>query len=136
LRARGNGNLRGKNEDLTAESSGDAMNLFDRLCAGVLFILAIVDGLLVPKNYTGRIWIFGTCLALLFTAMLNALRIRNDRGVKGLKLFCITANVTTLVLVVALVASIGKIRTLQHPQIPFIGALLLAQTAFSLGKND
>ena len=112
------------------------MKLFDRVCAGVLFILAIVDGLLVPKNYTGRIWIFGTCLALLFAAMLNALRIRNGRAVKGLKLFCIAANVTMLVLVIALVASIGKMRTLQHPQIPLIGALLLAQTAFSLGKND
>ncbi len=112
------------------------MKLFDRLCAGLLFILAIVDGLLVPKNYTGRIWIFGTCLALLFTAMLNTLRIRNGRGAKGLKLFCIAANVTMLVLVIALVASIGKMRTLQHPQIPLIGALLLAQTAFSLGKND
>ncbi len=112
------------------------MKLFDRVCAGVLFILAIVDGLLVPKNYTGRIWIFGTCLALLFMAMLNVLRIRNGRGVKGLKLFCITANVTMLVLVIALIASIGKARTLQHPQIPLIGALLLAETAFSLGKKD
>ncbi len=112
------------------------MKLFDCLCAGVLFILAIVDCLLVPKNYTGRIWIFGTCLALLFTAMLNALRIRNAGGVKGLKLFCITANVTMLVLVIALIASIGKPRTLQHPQIPLVGALLLAETAFSLGKND
>jgi hypothetical protein len=112
------------------------MKLFDRLCAGVLFILAIADCLLVPKNYTGRIWIFGTCLALLFVAMLNVLRIRNGRGVKGLKLFCIAANVTMLVLVFALIASIGKERTLQHPQIPLVGALLLAETAFSLGKND
>jgi hypothetical protein len=112
------------------------VKLFDRLCAGVLFILAIVDCLLVPKNYTGRIWIFGTCLGLLFTAMLNALRIRNGRGVRGLKLFCITANVTMLVLAIALIASIGKARTLQHPQIPLIGALLLAETAFSLGKSD
>jgi hypothetical protein len=112
------------------------MKLFDCLCAGALFILAIVDCLLVPKNYTGRIWIFGTCLALLFTSMLNALRVRNGGRVKGLKLFCITANVTMLVLVIALVASIGKTRTLQHPQIPLIGALLLAETGFSLGKND
>jgi len=112
------------------------MKLFDRLCAGVLFILAIADCLLVPKNYTGRIWIFGTCLALLFTAMLNVLRIRNGRAVKGLKLFCLTANVTMLVLVIALVASIGKARTLQHPQVLLAGALLLAETAFSLGKND
>jgi hypothetical protein len=112
------------------------VKLFDRFCAGVLFILAIADCLLVPKNYTGRIWIFGTCLALLFTAMLDVLRIRNGRGVKGLKLFCITANVTMLVLVIALIASIGKARTLQHPQILLAGALLLAETAFSLGKND
>jgi hypothetical protein len=112
------------------------VKLFDRLCAGILFILAIVDCLLVPKNYTGRIWIFGTCLALLFTSMLNALRIRNGRGVKGLKLFCITANVTMLVLVIALIASIGKERTPKHLQIPLIGALLLAETAFSLGKSD
>jgi hypothetical protein len=112
------------------------VKLFDCICAGVLFILAIVDCLLVPKNYTGRIWIFGTCLALLFTAMLNVLRIRNGRGVKGLKLFCITANVTMLVLAIALMASIGRALTLQHPQIPLVGALLLTETGFSLGKND
>jgi hypothetical protein len=112
------------------------MRLFDRLCAGTLFVLAIVDCLLVPKNYTGRIWIFGTCLALLFTAMLNVLRIRNGRGVKGLKLFCITANVTMLVLAIALMASIGRALTLQHPQIPLVGAILLTETGFSLGKND
>ena len=107
---------------------------FDRLCAGGLFILAIVDCLLVPKTYTGRIWIFGTGLALLFTAMLNVLRIRNGGGVKSLKLFCITANVTMLVFAIALMASIGKSRTLQHPQILVVGMLLLAETAFSLGK--
>jgi hypothetical protein len=112
------------------------MNLFDRLCAGVLFILAVVDSLLVPRTYTGRIWIFGTGLALLFTAMLNFLRIRNGQGVKGLRLFCITANVTMLVFTVALMASIGKSRTLEHPQIPVVGALLLVETAFSLRKNS
>jgi hypothetical protein len=111
------------------------VKLLDRLAAGILFILAVVDCLLVPRDYTGRIWIFGTGLALLFTAMLNALRIRNGRGVKGLRLFCITANVTMLVFAVALMASIGKARTLQHPQVPLLGALLLAETAFSLGKG-
>jgi hypothetical protein len=95
-----------------------------------------VDCLLVPKTYTGRIWIFGTCLGLLFAAMLNVLRLRNGRGVRGLRLFCITANVTMLVLAIALIASIGKSRTLQHPQVPLVGALLLAETAFSLRKND
>jgi len=111
------------------------MKLFDCLGAGTLFILSIVDCLLVPKTYTGRIWIFGTGLALLFTAMLNVLRIRNGSGVKGLKLFCITANVTMLVFTIALMASIGKSRTLQHPQIPLVAALLLAETALSLGEE-
>jgi hypothetical protein len=112
------------------------MRLFDRLAAGILFVLSIVDCLLVPKNYTGRIWIFGTGLALLFTAMLNVLRIRNGWGIKGLKLSCITANVTMLVFVVALMASIGKSRTMLHPQVPLVGVLLLVETAFSLGKYD
>jgi hypothetical protein len=112
------------------------MKLLDQLCAGILFILAIVDCLLVPRTYTGRIWIFGTGLALLFSAMLDLLRIRNGRGVKGLRLFCITANVTMLVFVIALIASIGKSRTLQHPQIPLVGALLLAETAFSVRRNS
>jgi|SRR5271157_1541437 len=112
------------------------MKLFDWLGAGILFVLAIADGLLVPRTYTGRIWIFGTALALLFTAMLNGLRIRNGRGVKGLRLSCITANVTMLVFVIGLLASIGKSRALQHPQIPLVGALLLVEAVFSLGKND
>ena len=111
------------------------MKLFDRLCAGILFILAIVDCLLVPKTYIGRIWIFGTGLALFFTAMLNVLRIRNRREVRGLKLFCITANATMVVFVIALMASIGKSRTLEHPQIALVGALLLAETAFSLRRK-
>jgi hypothetical protein len=112
------------------------MKLFDRLCAGILFLLAIVDCLLVPRSYTGRIWIFGTGLALLFTAMLNVLRVRNSRQVMGLRLFCITANVTMLVFAVALMASIGESRTRQHPQIPLVGALLLTETAFSLKRNS
>ena len=111
------------------------MRFFDRICAGSLFLLALVDGLFVPKTHTGRIWIFGTLLALLFTAMLNVLRIRNGRGVQGLKLSCITANLTMLLFVIALMASIGKERTLQNPQVPLLAAMLLAETAFSLGKN-
>jgi hypothetical protein len=112
------------------------VRLLDRTCAGFLFFLSIVDCLLVPRTYTGRIWIFGTGLALLFTAMLNVLRLRNGHGVRGLRLFCVTANVTMFVFAIALVASIGKARTLQHLQVPLVGALLLAETAFSLGKND
>jgi hypothetical protein len=111
------------------------MTFVDRFCAGTIFILAIVDCLLVPGTFTGRIWIFGTGLALLFTAMLNVLRLRNDRLVRGLKLFCVTANVAMLLFVLALMASIGKSRTLANPQVPLVGALLLVETVFSLRKK-
>jgi hypothetical protein len=107
----------------------------DRLCAGMLFLLAVVICLLVPKNYTGRIWIFGTGLALLFTAMMNWLRLRNGYAVRSLRMFCIACNVIMLVLAGALIASIGEQRTLGNPEVPFTGMLLLVECAFSLGKN-
>jgi hypothetical protein len=111
------------------------MKLFDRLCAGILFILAIVDCLLVPKTYTGRIWLLGTALALLFTAMFNVLRLRNGYAVRGLKMFCIGANVLILTFVVALIMSIGEARTLHNPQIIVVAVLVLVEMMFSLGKN-
>jgi hypothetical protein len=111
------------------------MKFLDRLCAGTLFVLAMANGLAVSRTYTGRIWIFGTCLALLFAAMLNLLRIRNRPGVRGLRLFCVAANVIMVVFGIALMASIGESRTLRHPQVPGLTAVLLIESAFSLGKN-
>jgi hypothetical protein len=107
------------------------MKTLDRLCAAALFILAIVDCLIVPRTYTGRIWIFGTGLAVLFTAMVNLLRIRNGYRVAGLKMFCIAANVTMLALAISLIASIGKSRTFANPVVPFEACLLLIETLFS-----
>ncbi len=111
------------------------MKLLDRLCAGTLFILAIVDCWLVPRTYTGRIWILGTALALLFTAMLNSLRIRNGYAVRGLKMSCIAANILMFTFVLALMLSIGRARTLHNPQILVVAILISIETMFSLGKN-
>ncbi|MFZ0416693.1 MAG: hypothetical protein WAM04_01200 [Candidatus Sulfotelmatobacter sp.] len=111
------------------------MKLFDQLCAGILFVLSIVDCLLVPKTYTGRIWLLGTALALLFTAMLNVLRLRNGYAVRGLKMFCIGANVLMLTFVVALMMSIGEARSLHNPQIIVVAILVIVEMTFSLGKN-
>jgi hypothetical protein len=112
------------------------MKTLDRFCAVALFILAIVYCLLVPKTYTGRIWIFGTCLALMFTAMFNWLRIRNGASVNSLRIFCITANVTMLALALSLIASIGRARTQANPQVPFVAALLLIETVSSLRTTE
>jgi len=111
------------------------MRLLDRVCAGMLFLLAIAECLLVPRTYTGRIWIFGTGLALLFAAMLNLLRIRNGYGVKGLKMFAIGSNIMMLSFFVALMASIGQAKTLAHPLVVVVAVLVLVEAVFSLGKN-
>jgi len=40
-----------------------------------------------------------------------------------------------LAFAIALMASIGKSRTLHNPQVPLVATLLLIETAFSLRKN-
>lgn len=111
------------------------MKLLDRVCAGVLFLLALVACVLVPRTYTGRLWILGTDLSLLFAAMLNLLRARNGYSVQGLKMFCLAANVGMLTFTIALMASIGQARTTANLQIPLVALLLLLETIFSLRKN-
>ena len=98
-------------------------------------MLALVECWLVPRDYTGRIWIFGTGLALLFTAMLNLLRIRNGYSVSSLRMFCVTANVAMTVFVAGLAISIGNANTLANPQVPVILGLLVFESAYSLGRN-
>jgi hypothetical protein len=111
------------------------MKLLDRLCAGALFLVAFVDCLLVPKSYTGRIWIFGTGLALLFTAMLNVLRLRNGYTIQSLKMFCIGANLLMLNFVAVLMISIGKARALHNPGIILVAILVTVEMMFSFAKN-
>ena len=98
-------------------------------------MLAVIECWLVPREYTGRIWIFGTGLALLFTATLNLLRIRNGYSVSGLRMFCVTANVAMTVFVVGLAISIGKANTLANPQVLVILGLLVIESTFSFGRN-
>ena len=136
MRTRGDGHFREPDESLTARARRKAMNLLDLLCAGALFLLAVAASMLIPKTYTGRIWIYGTNLALLFVAMLNLLRIQNGYAVRGLKLFCITSNVAMLAFFLALMASLGLAPTLANAQIPLVAGLLLLETGFSLRKNE
>jgi len=134
---RGDRDLRGKTKDLAAEDTkgpSRIVQLLDLLCAGVLFLLAVAGSLLIPKNYTGRVWIYGTDLALLFAAMLNLLRIQNA-SMRGVKMFSITANFALSALLVSLMVSMGLSRILFHPQIPAGTALLLIETAFSVRSN-
>ncbi|HEY7617484.1 MAG TPA: hypothetical protein VH744_11820 [Terriglobales bacterium] len=112
------------------------MKRFDRVCAGAIFLLAIAHCLTAGSATHARLWYFSGGLAVLFAAMLNLLRIRNGYAVKGLRMFCIAANVMLTVFVVSLIASIGWPRTLQNPAILVALGLLIVETGFSLGKNQ
>jgi hypothetical protein len=112
------------------------MKVVDRLCAGALFILGVLHCLLTPRSMTGRLWFFGTGLAMLFTAMLNWLRIRNGYGVRGLKTFCISGNLLLLALTLWLIASIGSSATLRNPQVPTLLVLIAVESVLSLRPNQ
>jgi len=135
--ARGDRDLRGKTKEVAPESPETPSRLaqfFDLLCAGALFLLAIAGSMLIPKTYVGRIWIFGTDLALLFAAMLNLLRIQNA-SMRGVKMFSITANFTLSALFISLMISIGLSRTFSNAEVPGVTALLLIETAFSVRRR-
>jgi hypothetical protein len=137
VRARGERDLRGTGKDLAREDTGAQRKLrrfFDLLCAGALFLFSVAASMLIPKTYTDRIWIYGTDLALLFTAMLNLLRIQNA-SIRGVKIFSITANFAMSAFFVALMVSIGLSQTLSNAQIPAVTGVLLLEAAFSVRKS-
>ena len=134
---RGDRDLRGKTKDLapdTTQRPSRIAQLLDLLFAGSLFLLAIAGSMLIPKTYNGRIWMYGTNLALLFAAMLNLLRIQNA-SMHGVKIFSITANFALSALFISLIVSIGLSRTLSNAEIPGVTALLLIETVFSVRRN-
>jgi hypothetical protein len=120
-----------RNRHLRSSFTTD-MRTLDRLCAGTLLVVAVVECWLVPRTYPGRLWIFGTGLALLFASMLNLLRIRNSYRVRGLRLSCIGANLMMLAWVISLICSIGIPRSMANPQVPLIAILLVFESLFSL----
>ena len=137
MRARGERDLRGTDKKITLEPRGLRRHLvrfLDLVCAGAMFLVAIAASLFIPKIYTGRIWIFGTDLALLFAAMLNLLRIQNE-SMRGVRAFCITANFSMTAFFVALLVSIGLSRMVSYAPIPGVAVLLVLETAFSVRKH-
>ena len=137
MRTSGDRDLRGTGKSIVSEDRSARSNisrLFDLVCAGSLFLLAIAASMFIPKTYTGRIWIFGTDLALLFAAMLNLLRLQNE-SMRGVRAFCITANLAMSAFFVALMLSIGFSRTLSNAPIPVVAGLLLLETLFSIRKR-
>lgn len=134
---RGDSDIRGKTKALAPENDerpSRIAQLVDLLFAGTLFLLPVAGSMLIPKTYVGRVWMYGTNLALLFAAMLNLLRIQNP-SMRGVKMFSITANFALSALFISLMVSIGLSRTLSNAEVPGITALLLIETAFSVRRT-
>jgi hypothetical protein len=107
------------------------MKILDRFCAGLVALLALCISVLIPRTYPGRIWIFGTDLAVLFAAMLNWQRMQNS-GNRTVQMFSIVANAAMSVFFLVLMVSIGLIHTRANLELPVAAALFLLLTVFSL----
>jgi len=110
------------------------MKRLDQVCAWVLFWSGVVHCALTPR-LPGRLWFFGTGLALMLAAMINLLRIRNGYSVPWLRQFCLSANAMTLVLAVSLFWSLLP-RAARNPQVLFVLPVVIGELIFSLRRKQ
>lgn len=72
------------------------MKYVDEACAWLILLAGIVHIVLTDfLHFRGSL---DTALVWIFSAMLNLLRIRNGYTVQRLKIFCVVANLSVLVL--------------------------------------
>ena len=76
------------------------MKYADYGCAWTIFAVGFVNMVLTEVRHPPGV-VLDTSLLWIFVAMFNLLRLRNDDGVKGLRIFCIGANVSECVFEVA-----------------------------------
>jgi hypothetical protein len=72
------------------------MKYVDRICAWLIFLAGIIH--IVATDLMHLRGSLDTALVWIFVALLNLLRILNGYTVRGLKVFCLGANVSALVL--------------------------------------
>jgi hypothetical protein len=72
------------------------MKYVDRICAWLIFLAGIAH--IVATDILHLPGSLDTSLLWILVAMLNLLRIQNGYTVRGLKVFCLGANVAVLVL--------------------------------------
>lgn len=79
-----------------AKTEGFRLRYVDEMCAWLIFIFGLVY--IVLTDIFHRQGILDTALVWIFVAMLNLLRIKNGYSVRRLKVFCVVANLSTLML--------------------------------------
>jgi hypothetical protein len=79
-----------------AKSERFRMGYLDEACAWLIFLGGLVHVVLTDfLHFRGSL---DTALVWIFAAMLNLLRINNDSSVRWLRIFCVAANVSVLML--------------------------------------
>jgi hypothetical protein len=72
-----------------------------------------------------------TALLWILVAMFNLLRLRNGYGVRGLKIFCLSANLAALVMEVLRLKIVGP-----APLTHGVAILILGETLFSIARKQ
>jgi hypothetical protein len=106
------------------------MKYVDYGCAWTIFAVGFAFMVLTEVRHTPGA-VLDTPLLWIFVAMFNLLRLRNDDGVKGLRIFCLGANVSVCVFEAARVKMWGA------PVFPslIVAGAIFCETIFSIFRS-
>lgn len=109
------------------------MKYLDEICSWLIFLVGM-SHLVVTEIYHARGSVLDTGLLYILVAMFNLLRIRNGNTVQRLKVFCLGANLSALILEVVRWNMFGRLSPSGLAALWSIGlvVLLLVQLAFSI----
>jgi hypothetical protein len=112
------------------------MKYLDEACAWLIFLAGVVH-MVLTEVFPGRGGVLDTGLLVIFLAMFNLLRIRNGYTVKLLKVFCIGANVATLMFEIVRWNMFDRPTSLGFATIWSLSflALVLIETVLSITTN-
>lgn len=100
------------------------MKYVDYACAWMIFIVGLVTIVITELRHPPGA-VLDTPMLWIFVAMFNFLRLRNEDGLKGLRVFCIGANLSELILEIVRMKMWGL-------SLLIVAVPLLAETIFSM----
>jgi hypothetical protein len=103
------------------------MKYVDYACAWMIFAVGLVAVVLTELRHPPGA-VLDTPLLWIFVAMFNFLRLRNDDGVKGLRIFCIGANLSEFAFEVVRIKMWGA-------SLLVVALPMLCETIFSMVRS-
>lgn len=110
------------------------MKRLDQVFAWILLLLAIIHCALTPLIYRQltllAVWFFGTGTAMIVTALLNFVRIRQGSNLPLLRGACIAANSLMFAIAVGATWNV-RLTLLSNPQVPLLFIASFGEILFS-----